>query len=88
MSAFSVLTDDQIRELLENLTVDELEEFRAELKAALHLYSTGTQAPDESSVNQPERTSIHSPETGATTLFMPSCSPAGHGVKGMFKIRA
>ncbi|KAK3381574.1 ornithine cyclodeaminase [Podospora didyma] len=81
MSAFSVLTDDQIRELLENLTVDELEEFRAELKAALHQYSTGTQAPDESSVNQPERTSIHSAETGATTLFMPSCSPAGHGVK-------
>ncbi|KAK3682476.1 UbiD family decarboxylase [Podospora appendiculata] len=79
--ALTVLTDDQIRILLENLTVDELESFRNDLKTALHEYSTGTQVPSQGAIHQPERTSLHNAETGATTLFMPSSSPAGHGVK-------
>jgi hypothetical protein len=74
----TVLSDAQIRALLENLTPDELVGFQRELKAALHEYSTETQ----SSVHQPERTSVFSGATGATTLFMPSASSAGNGVKG------
>jgi hypothetical protein len=80
--SLSVLTDEQIRILLENLTIDELEKFRNELKGALHEYSNGTQAIDDGVLQQPERMSTHSATTGCTTLFMPSSGPAGHGVKG------
>ena len=78
--SLSILTDDQIRLLLESLTVEELEGFREDLKSALHQYSTGTQAFNDGIVHQPHRTSVEN--SGVTTLFMPSCSPAGHGIKG------
>ncbi|KAK4242795.1 hypothetical protein C8A03DRAFT_11005 [Achaetomium macrosporum] len=74
----TVLTDDQIRSLLESLTVDELEGFRQALASALYEYSTGA------TVHQPERISVHSTATGATTLFMPSSNSAGNGIKGMY----
>ncbi|KAK4126905.1 NAD(P)-binding protein [Parathielavia appendiculata] len=76
----TVLTDNQIRSLLENLTVAELEGFRVALASALHEHSTGIQG-DTPIHQQPERVSIHNTTTGATTLFMPSCSSAGHGIK-------
>ncbi|KAK1774480.1 hypothetical protein QBC45DRAFT_385353 [Copromyces sp. CBS 386.78] len=78
---FSILTDDEIKSLLNNLTIDELESFRKNLRDALHEYSTGAQTPGQALIHQPERTVVRSGVTGATTLFMPSCSPAGHGVK-------
>jgi hypothetical protein len=77
----TVLTDDQIRSLLENLTADELEGFRKALASALYEYSTG------GTVEQPERISVHSKATGATTLFMPSSNSAGNGIKGMFMFK-
>ncbi|KAK1832509.1 putative ornithine cyclodeaminase [Podospora conica] len=77
----SVLSDDQIRSLLENLTADELAEFQQELRNALHEYSKSTQTNHVDDGQQLERTSVHSKETGATTLFMPSSSSAGNGVK-------
>lgn len=80
---FSILTDDEIKSLLDNLTLDELESFRENLRDALHVYSTGAHTPGQALIHQPERTVVRSGITGATTLFMPSCSPAGHGVKGM-----
>jgi hypothetical protein len=80
--SLAVLTDDQIRELLENLTVDELEGFRNALKHTLHDYSTSVQSVADNDIHQPTRTSVTSSMTGATTLFMPSCSPTGVGVKG------
>jgi len=73
----AILSDAQIRGLLENLTLQELMGFHGILRAALHEYSTQTQ----SSAHQPERTSVYSSTTGATTLFMPSSSPVGNGVK-------
>ncbi len=79
----TVLSDDQIRDLLENLSGVELGEFKNALKAALFDYSTGTQSPEKSPIQQPERLSVHSAAMGATTLFMPSCSSAGHGIKGI-----
>lgn len=82
----SILTDDEIRVLLESLTQEELEPFTTALKIALHEYSTNTQS-DDSLLHQPERISVHSNTTGATTLFMPSCSQGGHGVKGKFMPR-
>ncbi|KAK4145227.1 Delta(1)-pyrroline-2-carboxylate reductase [Dichotomopilus funicola] len=79
----TVLTDDQIRSVLENLTPGELNGFRDALVSALREYSASSgKIPDEpTSVHQPERISVHSAATGATTLFMPSCNSAGHGVK-------
>ncbi|KAH6617855.1 hypothetical protein B0J18DRAFT_492820 [Chaetomium sp. MPI-SDFR-AT-0129] len=79
----TVLTDDQIRSVLENLTLGELNGFRDALVSALREYSASSgKNPDEpTSVHQPERISVHSAATGATTLFMPSCNSAGHGVK-------
>lgn len=80
--SLTVLTDEQIRLLLESLTADELESFIENLKGALHDYSNGSQVPGgESDIHQPHRQSVHSSRTGATTLFMPSSSPAGVGVK-------
>lgn len=80
----TVLTDDQIRALLENLTDAELDGFLGALTSALHEYSTRTQegSATGTSIQQPERTAVRSAATGATTLFMPSCSSAGHCVKG------
>ncbi|KAL2015761.1 hypothetical protein VTK56DRAFT_4871 [Thermocarpiscus australiensis] len=78
----TVLTDDQVRGLLENLTAEELEGFRNALASALHEYSAGNQdAGGSTAIHQPERISVHSTATGATTLFMPSCSSLGNSVK-------
>jgi hypothetical protein len=85
--SLSILTDDQIKDLLENLTLDELESFRESLKGALHEYSNGVQGVDNVTIHQPSRISVHSSSTGATTLFMPSCSSAGHGIKGKLHLR-
>ena len=85
--SLAVLTDDQIRGLLENLTAEELEDFRTSLKSTLHDYSTGTQSVEDSDIHQPHRTSIHSNATGATTLFMPSSNMQGIGMKGRLQSR-
>ncbi|KAH8167615.1 hypothetical protein CIB48_g616 [Xylaria polymorpha] len=79
--SLTVLPDEVIEQLLENLTRDEAERFQDVLKSALHEYSTAAQAIDAGLYHQPGRTSSHSDRTGATTLFMPSTSPVGHGVK-------
>lgn len=80
--SLSVLTEEQIKLLLESLTADELEAFYVDLKGALHDYSVGTQSGEDSDIHMPHRQAINSSRTGATTLFMPSGSPAGVGVKG------
>ncbi|KAI0483865.1 UbiD family decarboxylase [Xylaria cf. heliscus] len=79
--SLTVLPDEVIANLLENLTREEAERFQDVLKTALHEYSTATQGIDAGLYHQPPRTSSHSARTGATTLFMPATSPAGHGVK-------
>ncbi|KAI0198517.1 hypothetical protein F4808DRAFT_435466 [Astrocystis sublimbata] len=79
--SLAVLPDEVIRTLLENLTRDEAERFQDVLKTALHEYSTATQATEVGLYRQPPRTSSHSDQTHATTLFMPSTCPVGHGVK-------
>ncbi|KAL2171266.1 hypothetical protein VTG60DRAFT_3372 [Thermothelomyces hinnuleus] len=84
----TVLTDDEIRSLLENLTLDDLEGFGEALASTLYEYSTGAQGEGEgegegetSDTRQPERISVRRADTGATTLFMPSCNSAGNAVK-------
>ena len=80
----TVLTDTQIRLLLENLTSSDLRSFRDDLRAALHAYSTGTQkSTGWKSIHQPERTTIRNETAGTNTLFMPSAGPTGLGCKGI-----
>ncbi len=81
--SLAVLTDENVQELLESLTFEELEGFKDSLSSALHEYSTNAQAVADGSYPQPARVSTHSPATGCTTLYMPACSPQGMGCKGL-----
>lgn len=80
--SLAILSDDQIRALLESLSREETETLLHKLRRALHDYSTGQQHIDAGLVHQPERTVIHSEVTGRRTLFMPSVNVDGHAVKG------
>ncbi|GAO16323.1 hypothetical protein UVI_02017100 [Ustilaginoidea virens] len=78
---FTVLTDHQVGEILENLTVDELDEFRHVLASALHEFSNSTDAGDGDVYQQPHRITTFHSASSATTLYMPSCGPEGMGCK-------
>lgn len=95
----SVLTDTQIQSLLENLTGEELVAFQKGLKDALFAYSNSTPGGPETgsgtesregptggsdTSSTPARTTVKNAKTGTSTLFMPSCSEIGTGVKGEF----
>ncbi|ETS77870.1 hypothetical protein PFICI_09932 [Pestalotiopsis fici W106-1] len=70
--SLAVLSDEDIRSLLESLTREDAESLAHSLKCALHEYSTGTQSIEAGLIHQPDRTTIHSNTTNATTMFMPS----------------
>jgi hypothetical protein len=76
-----VLTDADVRTLLSKLMRDDVEYLQNSLSRALHEYSTGTSLEGCAAGNQPERTVIES-HRGNTTLFMPSTSSTGIGMKG------
>jgi hypothetical protein len=77
----TVLTDTDVKTMLSNLTREDVEYLQSSLSRALHEYSTGTSLEGCASGNQPERTVIES-HRGNTTLFMPSTSSTGIGMKG------
>lgn len=78
----TVLTDDQIKTILADLTADEFDGFRKVISTALHEYSTNTHNIEDGTYHQPERVSTENLKTGATTLYMPSVGPQGMGCKG------
>lgn len=84
--SLTVLSDDDIRDILESLTSSETEELADSMRGALREYSTGTQNIDAGLVHQPDRTVVHSEATNATNLFMPSINADGHAVKGKSEI--
>ncbi|KAK1728420.1 UbiD family decarboxylase [Colletotrichum acutatum] len=77
----TVLTDDQIKTILADLTADEFDGFRKVISTALHEYSTNTHNIEDGTYHQPERVSTENLKTGATTLYMPSVGPQGMGCK-------
>ncbi|KAK8045020.1 UbiD family decarboxylase [Apiospora rasikravindrae] len=79
--SLTVLSDDDIRNILESLTSSEAEALADQMRSALREYSTGTQNIDAGLIHQPERTVVQSNATNATTLFMPSINADGHAVK-------
>lgn len=81
----TVLSDSDVKELLDCLTRSDVDALQQSMRRALHDYSTGTQENDACSSQQPERTSHVSPN-GLTMLFMPSTSSTGVGMKGIHLI--
>ncbi|KAK1989044.1 UbiD family decarboxylase [Colletotrichum cereale] len=71
----TVLTDDQIKAILANLTADEFEGFRRTISTALHEYSTNTHNIEDGTYHQPGRISTENLKTGTRTLYMPSVGP-------------
>lgn len=78
--ALTILSDENVKRILENLTLEDVEKLQNSLRKALHEYSTGTQEQSGCSDNQPDRTSIIA--NGRTTLFMPSTASSSIGMKG------
>ncbi|OBT64485.1 hypothetical protein VE03_05378 [Pseudogymnoascus sp. 23342-1-I1] len=78
--SLTVLTDADVCEVLESLTIDDAHALQKSLRKALHEYSTGTQGEAACAMHQPERTAMVAP-SGKTTLFMPSTSSSGIGMK-------
>ncbi|KAG5925959.1 hypothetical protein E4U42_003788 [Claviceps africana] len=77
----TVLSDTQVKDILEDLTADELDEFRLVLSSALHEFSNSTEAVGGDVYQQPHRISTLHSATKATSLYMPSCGPEGMGCK-------
>ncbi|GAB0137939.1 hypothetical protein EsDP_00006190 [Epichloe bromicola] len=77
----TVLTDTQVKEVLEDLTADQLDDFRRVLSSALHEFSNSTGAVGGDVYQQPHRISTFHSGTKATSLYMPSCGPEGMGCK-------
>ncbi|CAG8954406.1 hypothetical protein HYFRA_00006033 [Hymenoscyphus fraxineus] len=76
----TILSDSDVKEVLHSLDRQDVEVLLSSLREALHEYSTGTSSDGACSGNQPERTVIESGK-GNTTLFMPSTSSSGIGMK-------
>jgi hypothetical protein len=79
--SLTILTDSDVRKILDNLTKEEVERLQAAMSHALYEYATGTTNSGAAEQNQPKRTVLESPN-GTTTLFMPSTSSTGIGIKG------
>jgi len=79
----TVLSDDDVRNLLLQLTKQDILDLQQSLADALHYYSTATEEDTSngcSSSYQPLRTSLKRGD-GQTTLLMPASSNDGMGVK-------
>jgi hypothetical protein len=81
-SPLTILTESNVKEILSNLTKKDVEELQGSLQNALHVYSTATTNSLGCAENQPDRTVMES-KNGGTTLFMPSTSSSGIGMKSM-----
>jgi hypothetical protein len=84
MPPLTILPDSDVKRILHSLTKSEIEELQQALRKSLSAYSTTKQSEDERALTQPERTVIESDKSNgkSTTLFMPSTSAEGLGMKG------
>ena len=78
----TVLSDENVQDVLNSLTKQDVLDMHKKLADALHSYSTATDTADSGCCqsNQPHRLQIKL-KNGATTLFMPSISDNGLGIK-------
>ena len=82
MAPLTILSDDNVKDLLYNLTKEEVQAIQKSLRTSLHEYSTAAQDQPECAANQPERLSMQHPN-GTVTLIMPSKASSGLAVKGL-----
>lgn len=78
----TVLSDGDVQQVLDSLIKQDVLDMHKKLADALHSYSTATDTADSGCCqsNQPHRLQIKL-KNGATTLFMPSVSDNGLGIK-------
>jgi hypothetical protein len=88
MPPLTILPDSDVKRILHSLTKSEIEELQQALRKSLSAYSTTKQSEDERALTQPERTVIESDKSNgkSTTLFMPSTSAEGLGMKGRLSV--
>ncbi|EPQ63744.1 hypothetical protein BGT96224_2422, partial [Blumeria graminis f. sp. tritici 96224] len=84
--SLTILTDNQVKYLLNSLTVDDVHSFQDSMRNALHGYATGATFSNNSMEDQPPRTVVGS-KNGTTSLFMPSVTTNNMGVKGSAKFK-
>ncbi|KAK5958242.1 hypothetical protein OHC33_000084 [Knufia fluminis] len=77
--SLSVLTDSDVKEILQNLTYDDVIDLQKTLGDALHGYSTGDTNASCCASFQPERTVLKKKDV--TSLFIPSSAGDAIGVK-------
>lgn len=75
----TVLTDNNVREILHDLNKEDVEAIALALAEALHSYSTGDTNSPCCSNYQPERTVVT--KNGVTSLFMPATTGTSVGMK-------
>lgn len=81
--SLTILSDADVKSILYDLTRDEVEAMQKTLRDALHEYSTNVNNDkEECSFQQPDRQQLDR-KNGTTTLFMPSTSSSGIGMKGI-----
>lgn len=81
MAPLTILTDDNVKDILQDLTKDDVQAMQASLRKALHEYSTAHQDQPACAANQPERLTMDH-HNGTSTLFMPSKASPGIAMKG------
>lgn len=79
---FTVLSDPQINDLLEGLSIDEIEDLRKALAQALNQYSGGAQDVEGDVFQEPREASTLHTETRVKTRFASACGPGGIASKG------
>jgi hypothetical protein len=82
MAPLTILTDDNVKDILQDLTKEEVKSMQNSLRKALHEYSTAHQDQPACAANQPERMTMDH-HNGTTTLFMPSKAAPGIAMKGL-----
>ncbi|TAQ88040.1 hypothetical protein B7494_g3653 [Chlorociboria aeruginascens] len=80
--SLTILSDSNVKDIIENLAYGELKEMQESMSKALHEYATGNQGDDACADQQPGRTVMSSAKYNTTSLFMPSRSSRGIGMKG------
>ncbi|KAI9049056.1 hypothetical protein LZ554_006904 [Drepanopeziza brunnea f. sp. 'monogermtubi'] len=77
----TILSDDNVKEILHNLTRDDVAALQIAMRNAMDEYATGTTNSGACADNQPKRTVIESAGNSTTTLFMPSISSSSIAIK-------
>lgn len=80
--ALTVLDEDQVNQVLESLSSEQLTSFRQTLSEALHEFSTSVQAGPSGPYQQPPGVKTANPASSTVSLYAPVSGPEGMSCKG------